>query len=130
MSVMRNEQLWAYRDTGWALAESPIAGYSVEARDGSIGTIDEATYEVGSSYVVVDTGRWIFGKKAMLPAGAICEVDHDARTVRVSASRDEIKDAPPFDESVYRSDEYLTALGAYYEPLRQRWGVPPPPGTR
>jgi hypothetical protein len=130
MNVMRNERLWAYRDTGWALAESPIAGYAVEARDGSIGKIDEATYEVGSSYVVVDTGRWIFGKKAMLPAGAICDVDHDAQTVHVSASRDEIKSAPPFDEAAYRSDEYLTALGSYYEPLHQRWGVPLPPGTR
>ena len=46
-----------------------LSGYHVEALDGSIGKIDEATYEVGKSFIIVDTGPWIFGRKVMLPAG-------------------------------------------------------------
>ena len=44
----------------------------MEAVDGGIGKIDEAskideaTYDVGSSYIVVDTGPWFFGKKVLL----------------------------------------------------------------
>ena len=38
----------------------------MEATDGSIGKVDEATSEGGSSYIVVDTGPWIFGKKVQL----------------------------------------------------------------
>jgi hypothetical protein len=46
-----------------------LTGFDVEAADGSIGKVDEATQEVGESYLVVDTGVWIFGKKVLLPAG-------------------------------------------------------------
>lgn len=52
--------------------------FDVVTRDGhKIGKIDEATNEVGSSWVVVDTGFWIFGKKRMIPAGTIESLDVD-----------------------------------------------------
>ena len=52
--------------------------FDVVTRDGhKIGKIDEATNEVGSSWVVVDTGFWIFGKKRMIPAGTIQSLDVD-----------------------------------------------------
>ena len=44
-----------------------VVGYDVEALDGDIGKVDEATYDAGASYIVVDAGPWIFGKKVMLP---------------------------------------------------------------
>src|ERR1700753_1682494 len=53
-----------------------LAAYHVEALDGKIGSIDEATYEVGSASIVVDTGPWIFGHKVLLPAGTGQRVDH------------------------------------------------------
>ena len=52
-----------------------LSGFSVEAVDGSIGKIDEASNEVGQAFVIVDTGPWIFGKKVMLPAGVIRRID-------------------------------------------------------
>jgi hypothetical protein len=130
MSVMRNERLWAYRDSGMASAEAPIAGYTVEATDGSIGSVDEATYEVGSSYIVVDTGHWIFGKKVMIPAGVISRIDHDGKRVGVALSKDEIKGSPEFDEAAYQSEEYTTAIESHYDPFFRRTSTPPPPGTR
>ena len=66
------------------------------------------------SYIVVDTGPWIFGKKVMLPAGVINRVDFDTETVYVSRSKDEIKNAPEFDESRYHDDAYRAELGGYY----------------
>ena len=73
---MTSRDMYTYQDAG-TLGLSPgveIAGYSVEAIDGGIGKVDEATYDVGSSYIVVDTGPWIFGKKVLLPAGVIDRV--------------------------------------------------------
>jgi hypothetical protein len=64
-----NREMWVYSEDDWASPQTPMAGYSVEASDGSIGKIDEATYDTGASYIVVDTGPWIFGKKVMLPDG-------------------------------------------------------------
>jgi hypothetical protein len=97
-----------------------LDGYSVEAMDGSIGKIDEASYEVGSSYIVVDTGPWIFGKRVLLPAGVIERVDHDDERVFVSLTKEQIKNAPEFDESTYRDDANRSSLGDYYMPYMGR----------
>jgi hypothetical protein len=104
-------EIWTFRrdlPTGGV----DVTGYSVEATDGGIGKIDEATYESGGSYIVVDTGPWIFGKKVMLPAGVIRHIDPDEQTVHVSRSKDEIKNAPELDGT--DEDEHRRRIGDYY----------------
>ena len=64
-----------------------LNGFDVEATDGSIGHVDEARYDVGSSYLVVDTGPWIFGKKVLLPAGALTRVDLEDKKVYVRLTK-------------------------------------------
>ena len=91
-----------------------LVGFEIEATDGGIGKVDEATYDVGASYVVVDTGPWIFGKKVMLPAGVVQRVDLDTETIFVDRTKDEIKNSPEFDENMYRDESYRTQLGSYY----------------
>jgi hypothetical protein len=64
---------WTYRDNlGVEMSRGlELTGFEVEAHDGGIGKIDGASYDLGSSYIVVDTGPWIFGTKVMLPAAII-----------------------------------------------------------
>jgi hypothetical protein len=112
MQQPTRSDLWSYRETAWS--DATLTGFGVEATDGSIGKIDEASREVGAGYLVVDTGPWIFGKKVMLPAGVIHDVDLDTETVFVSRTKDEIKSAPEFDEERYTSDAYRAELGGYY----------------
>nr|WP_246001903.1 PRC-barrel domain-containing protein [Allorhizocola rhizosphaerae] len=84
-----------------------LDGYGVEAADGSIGTIDEASYEVDAAYLVVDTGPWIFGRKVLLPAGTVNHIDHLERKVYVDRTKDQIKDSPEYDPGAiegHRSD--------------------------
>jgi hypothetical protein len=104
--------MWSYRDK--SLTATNLEGFEVEATDGGIGKIDEATNEVGGSYIVVDTGPWIFGKKVLLPAGVIDTVDLDEQKVFVNRTKDEIKDSPEFDESTYRDSSYRDSVGSYY----------------
>jgi hypothetical protein len=111
---MATADVWVYRETRWL--QSDLSGFSVEAIDGSIGKVDEASNDVAASFIVVDTGPWIFGKKVMLPAGVIRDVDLDAQSVFVNRTKDEIKNAPEFDESTYRDDAYRNRLGRYYGP--------------
>jgi hypothetical protein len=110
--------VWTYRETtlGVDINKANIVGYGVEAIDGSIGKVDEATYDAGSAFIVVDTGPWIFGKKVMLPAGVVKSVDHDDEKVFVNRTKDEIKDAPEFDDSMAQDDDYRGRLGSYYGP--------------
>jgi hypothetical protein len=103
--------MWTYPES---LGRLNVTGFDVEAKDGSIGKVDEVTYDVGESYIVVDTGVWIFGKKVLLPAGVIERVDRDEEKVYVDRSKDEIEQAPEFDEDNYREDSYRSTVGDYY----------------
>jgi hypothetical protein len=111
---MSTMELWTYRET--SIGTMDLTDFEVEAVDGSIGKVDEATNEVGASYIVVDTGPWIFGKKVMLPAGVVDHVDTEEQKVFVNRTKDEIKNAPEFDESRYHDEPYRDELGGYYGP--------------
>lgn len=104
--------IWDYRAS--VGEELDLTGFKVEAADGEIGTVDEATYTAGASYLVVDTGPWILGKKVMLPAGTIERIDVENKQVIVDRTKDEIKDGPEFDPSGYAEQEHRLALGDYY----------------
>jgi hypothetical protein len=103
---------WDYRDTAWSGQD--ITGFEIEALDGEIGKVDEATWDVGSSYLIVDTGPWIFGRKVMLPAGVVSAVDHDNKRVFVERTKDQIKNAPEFDASRLADMKYREDLDRYY----------------
>jgi PRC-barrel domain len=112
---------WNYPEKASVRAGSTnLVGCSVEATDGHIGKVDEASYDVGAGYLVVDTGPWIFGKKVLLPAGTISDVDLDNNKVFVDRTKDEIKNAPQFDANRYRDAGYRTEVGNYYGRFYQR----------
>ena len=111
---MTTSDIWTYGDT--SLSQRNLSGFSVEALDGGIGKVDDSTHDVGQSFIVVDTGPWIFGKKVMLPAGVIRDVDLDTETVFVNRTKDQIKNAPEFDEDRYKDSKYRDELGGYYGP--------------
>jgi hypothetical protein len=116
--VQSTTDIWTYRDTTLKtdLSTANVVGYDVEALDGSIGKVDEATFDAASGFIVVDTGPWIFGKKVLLPAGVIRSADHSDEKVFVNRTKDQIKNAPEFDDSLTRDDAYRSRLGSYYGP--------------
>jgi hypothetical protein len=119
--VTQTRDVWTFRDQhdlGSNVSEThaDLSGFSVEALDGSIGKVDEATYDVGASYLVVDTGPWIFGRKVMIPAGVVRGIDEAEEVVFVNRTKEQIKSAPEFEESLARDDTYRSSLGAYYGP--------------
>ena len=112
---MKND-MWTY-SSEYMTQPLEVEGFDVAATDGDIGKIDEATYDVGTSYIVVDTGPWIFGRKVLLPAGVIERIDLDNRKVEVRLTKDQIKNSPEYDADTedYRSDAYRERVGTYYD---------------
>ncbi|SNT33065.1 hypothetical protein SAMN05216276_1034106 [Streptosporangium subroseum] len=116
------ENVWDYRSEARSGDQAlDLVGFDVEATDGKIGSVDEESNAVGDSYVVVDTGFWIFGKKVVLPAGTVTRIDPQERKVYISRTKEEIKNAPEFDEATYKEPDYRDKLGGYY-------GIGPGPG--
>jgi hypothetical protein len=111
-------EIWLFRARtpadsylGWG---EDLSGFGVEALDGSIGKVDGTAYDIDGGYIVVDTGPWIFGRKVMLPAGVIDRLDPDEKRVYVHRTKDEIKSAPEFDDSLERDESYRDEVGSYY----------------
>jgi len=114
--------VWIARDTAVGdIGPASVIGYGVEALDGSIGKVDDTTLDTGAGTFVVDTGPWIFGKKVMLPIGVFRSVDPDEEKIYVNRTKDQIKDAPEFDESLINDQSYRGRLGSYYGPGGAGW---------
>ncbi|MER5732209.1 PRC-barrel domain-containing protein [Streptomyces sp. NPDC002138] len=110
------ENVWGYRETSGHLAGTDLTGYKVEATDGSIGKVDKHSEEVGSAYIVVDTGPWIFGKEVLLPAGTVGRIDAEERKIFVDRTKEQIKNAPEFDKDKHLGDlDYHRQVGGYYD---------------
>lgn len=109
------ENLWGYRESSGRLAGIDLTGYKVEAEDGSIGKVNKDSDDVDASYLVVDTGPWIFGKEVLLPAGTVTRIDVDEQKIYVDRTKDQIKAAPEFDRQQHlRDPDYQRLLDGYY----------------
>ncbi|MCM0677225.1 PRC-barrel domain-containing protein [Micromonospora phytophila] len=91
-----------------------LAGYRVEATDGRIGSVDEASADTDARWLVVDTGPWILGRKVLLPIGTVARVDHLDRVVQVHRTREQVKQSPAFDPDAYGEPDYRDRVGGYY----------------
>ena len=106
---------WNYRpDAGWS-AQFDLVGYHVEATDGGIGKVTESSHALDESYLVIDTGPWIFGKKVMVPAGTATHIDHTDRKVYLDRTKAQVKSSPEFDADMYTEPAYRDKLGGYYD---------------
>ncbi|MFF8835647.1 PRC-barrel domain-containing protein [Streptomyces sp. NPDC015130] len=112
---MSGIDIWGYHPEAGHQPGVDLIGYKVEATDGSIGKIDKHSEDVGASYLVVDTGVWIFGKHVLLPAGTVRLIDISEKKVHVDRTKDQIKDAPEFDADKYGGEPtYLEQFAKYY----------------
>jgi hypothetical protein len=100
------------------IERADLTGFAVEASDGHIGTVDEATNDAGRGILVVDTGFWIFGKKRMIPAGLVNAIDTEARTVSLAVTKEHVKQAPDFDEVRREEAAYRDEVAHHYDRFR------------
>jgi hypothetical protein len=112
-------EIFAFRVDVFAGPPIDLTDFDVESADGEhIGKVDEATYENGVGWFIVDTGHWIFGKRRMLPAGVVASVDPEKTLVVLSMTKDQVKHAPDYDHERHVEDQvdYHEDIGNYYQP--------------
>lgn len=127
---------WAWRDPYlWGLyggepatdaeedrRRAGLTGYHVEATDGSVGKVDRASYETDDSWLVVDTGPWLLGRKVLLPAGTVQNIDHVEQKVYVDRDKAQIENSPSYDPDTFEQPEYRERVARYYEQSYQSAG--------
>lgn len=87
-----------------------LIGYSVEATDGKVGSIDDHSLAADSSYIVLNTGWWIFKRNRLIPAGYISTIDGTAGTIYLTMTKREVLAAP-----VYKPIKHSTESGRYHD---------------
>jgi uncharacterized protein YrrD len=94
-----------------------VSGYAIETADGEIGDvhdfiIDERSWQI--HYLVIDTGKWLPGRKVLLSPRWINDIDWANSKVKVQLDRETIKNAPGYDNPTAITRAYEERLFAYY----------------
>jgi hypothetical protein len=96
-----------------AIERYDLRGFEVEGQDGTIGKVDDASYERGDpDHLVVDTG--LFGKKFALPAGVVRRIDVEGKTIVVAVTKEQVKNGPEYDPDRPLDDDTRSRLAQHY----------------
>jgi len=114
---------------------TPVKGYSIEAKDGTIGAasdflFDDRTFKV--RWLVVDTGNWLPGRKVLIYPSAIEYAEHWTRKLIVGLTKSQVKNSPNIIQDRPVSMQMQNDLYSYYgcDPpahASPETGVIPPP---
>ena len=96
---------------------SVVAGYGIAAADGEIGHVedflfDDLTWTI--RYLVVDTSRWLGGRRVIVAPEWVTDVSWGESAVHVALTRDAIKASPEYDPHVGVAREYERRLHEHY----------------
>lgn len=105
---------WNFRpDVAVEVRGARLAGCTVDAIDGRLGKVLQASLAPEHSYLVVTTRRWL-GIRLQLPAGTVGHVDPAGRTVYLDRTRSQVKAAPRVPPEGYDDPGYRDRLADYY----------------
>jgi hypothetical protein len=89
-----------------------IVGYVLHAEDGELGRckdflVDRRDWTV--RYVVAEAGKWLPGRKVLLPPGKVQDPDFSGRRLPVKLTKEQIEASPPLEQHVplSRQDEIM-----------------------
>lgn len=94
-----------------------VTGYHIEAVDGEIGHVagflmDDENW--ATRYLEVSTRNWWPGKKVLISPGWVEKVSWTEAQVYVALSRESIRNAPEYDDSMPVTREYENRLYLHY----------------
>lgn len=94
-----------------------VLGYEIGAVDGTVGQVDDfiaADDTWALHYLVVDTRKWLPGKRVLFSTQWLESVDWGRRRANVQLTIDQIKGAPEFHAADPVNEELETRLYDYY----------------
>jgi hypothetical protein len=94
-----------------------VTGYHLEATDGNLGhvedfIVDDETWSI--RYLIVDTAKWLPGRKVLIPPTWAEEVSWLDSKVKVTLTREQVKASPEYDPTAPVNREYEARLYDFY----------------
>jgi sporulation protein YlmC with PRC-barrel domain len=85
-----------------------LQGDRIIARDGEIGSLHDAYFDDKRwtlRYLVVDTGRWLPGRKILISPASVETSLSSAKKLRLALSRERIENAPPAESDRPKAEQ-------------------------
>ncbi len=92
-------------------------GAPLQAMDGTVGELadllfDDRTWQI--RWLLVDSGRWLSGRKILIHPSSLQQPESDTATLRVQLTRSQIRNSPPIDSDAPISMQMERSLSKYY----------------
>lgn len=109
-----------------------LYGATIQAEDGNIGSVVDVYFDDETGrlrYFVVDTAKWLPGRKVLIGSEAIRRPWHDGAGLPVNLTREQVKSSPDIDTEMPVSREAELLLHSHYgwAPYWAGGLLPPPP---
>src|SRR5919108_3489571 len=94
-----------------------LRGYTLRATDGEIGSVDDFYFDDEAwaiRYLVVDTGKWLPGRKVLISPISLGPVDHDGKKLDVKLNKNQVENSPDIDKHKPISRQHESELFSYY----------------
>jgi uncharacterized protein YrrD len=109
---------------------SELGGYQISAVDGSIGSVSDLLVDCHDwtvRWLVVDTGKWLPGRKVLLPPDVAGPPDAAWRGLPVELTRERVAQSPPLEPDSPISRQRESEVYGHYgwAPYWQPTYVPP-----
>jgi len=79
-----------------------VVGYGISAADGEIGSISGLLIETADwsvRFLIVDTGKWLSGRKVALAPDRVKHINWAERRVEIDLSTEQIRNSPAYEEN-------------------------------
>lgn len=96
---------------------SALEGCDVRVSDGRIGTVSDFLFDDSSwliRWMVVDTGKWLAGRRVLLPPSALGHADAVEREFSVRLTEEEVKDSPDIDTDMPVSRQFEADVDRHF----------------
>jgi len=94
-----------------------VTGYKIMALDGEIGDVEDFIFDDSSwkvEFLVVDTGKWLPGKKVLISPKWIKEIFWETSSIIVQALVAQVKSSPEYHPTLPVSEIYEANLKSHY----------------
>lgn len=98
-------------------AASHLRRLTIHAEDGDIGSVDQLFFDDDRwtvRHIVVDTGKWLPGRRVLISPAAVLGIDDTEGTLRVRLTKDRIRHSPDIDTDQPVSRQQELDLHQYY----------------
>ncbi|MEN6336529.1 MAG: PRC-barrel domain-containing protein [Phycisphaerales bacterium] len=102
-----------------------LTGIAISALDGDIGKVHSFLFDDESwviRYLVVDTGRWLPGRKVLIAPSAVAHSDWHGPVFPVNLTKDQVRHSPDIDTDQPVSRQREAELRKYYD-WAPYWGL-------